>query len=360
MKRSRLLSTLILLLAGHCFASGATFQEKHECLPFGLRDSICRLAWGDTVSEDVAAVYGSWRGHKAEFVKANPTLASHLDKVRAGQPVVFPNVTLNSRTAAPVPAIAETNPAREPQIQPEEIATTTIRLSGTPVPAPGAAVVAETALPSPPALLPTNDKSATEKTKHLTGYQVVLPHSRVYRVDGAPLIPIGLNLPTQIGIFSNADDPANGIEPARIINTTARVVVRKNKEAVLTVLLPQNLPTQTYVVRVSGIGGIGGKEFTSRAEPFYGHLPHQHHLFGTLLTGGSFVGSGFMLSGLLGNPVNGFAAAAGLWGTRWTIHHVRMAVLRRAEAKYQARVNKDRRLLLAEQQTTQKEQKNAE
>jgi hypothetical protein len=178
---------------------------------------------------------------------------------------------------------------------------------------------------------------------------MVIPHDRAFRIDGTPLVPIGLNLPTQIGVFKDADDPKNGISPIRVMNTISRVQMMKgdDRNVVLIVSFPQELPDH-YIVHVNGIGSIDGDEFTSHAEIFSKRFPGQRNALGTILTGGSFIGSGLMLTGLSGgNPLIGFGTAAGTWGAQWTIHHIRMAVLRRAERKYQERVKKSQ-LLLAE------------
>lgn len=331
MKRLYLLLTLILLLAGHCFAFGATFSETHVCLPFGLSASRCKLAQGDTVSQSVATAYGSWRHYKAMFMKANPTLTDP-NKVKVGQWIVLPNVPtmhrVQSRTAATLAlkrlkiryAIINTTPieASTVEIPEEEIASAEIQPLSQPLPA-------LTPVAEPTVEVAAKKKVDTEQA--VTGYKVVIPKA----VAAASGVPLGIPLVTHYYLYSpDTHKPCGYIRLAK--KSYARV---EGQNVVLYVPL-RTLPSQEWSLDVSGINGlIEDRTFVANAQPVHGTIPGPHHLMRTLYGMAGTGGSGFMIAQVLG-PFAGGGITIGIIAFRAYMQHHANVIVEHAERNYNA------------------------
>ncbi len=305
----------------------------------------CTLRKGDTISQDVAAITGGWRSRATEVRKANRRTIPDLNKVWVGQRFIIPNVPdtamdgIGADNAIYVHAEALYHPAvtTEAAIT-EGIPAEAMIQEALPVTETPLAMATNEAAPLPP----IGARNTTKKK--LAGYRLVIPHSRVYRTDGIPIVPLKFNLRTDIGVFKTPEDPENGIPPVQVITTVSQVrVEKKNNDAdVLLISLPQGFPKDNFILRVNGIGSIDGKDVIARATPIYGNFPgHGHHAAEKILTGGTITANGLLLSSLSGNPVIGFGAAVGTWALKSAVHGIRMAALHRAERRYQERARKD-------------------
>ena len=377
MKKLTLITMFFVLLLGtRCQAlssARATFFGKHECHAAGSHAQRCRINSGDTLSKDALAVYGDWHLYSTILMGANPQIVD-ANKIYAGKWIIIPDqptsvvktvaVLTPEKMAISAPADISTENHFSPLPSPEAPASIPVPVEK-PVPTStqivialdpkvsAASIVTQPPIVAQPPPTPKEVRAKTTKPKKVSGYRFVIPNSHAFISDGTPIIPMGLDLPTQVGIFNKADDVENNISPLKTVNVVSRAeaIKGKDRDVALSVSLTQ-LPDKPFILYITGIGSIDGKEFSRHAQPIHGSFPGKHHFLRISLTASAIGVNGLLLTELSGNPVLGFGVAGGAWGVHALIHHYRMAAEKRAELKFE---QTRERLLLVEKQNTQQE-----
>ena len=176
---------------------------------------------GDTLSKDALAVYGDWHLYKTTLLGANPNIVD-ANKIYVGKWIIIPDqptpATKTVVTSASEKAIAPNScscldggsllPASFTGKRLIDTGTGSTtgsdinagRNSGRSQDAGGERHCSTTDRRQ--SLPPTTKEARAKATKpkKISGYRFVIPHSHAFTSDGIPLIPMGLDLPTQVGI----------------------------------------------------------------------------------------------------------------------------------------------------------------
>ncbi len=244
----------VLLLGTRCQAlssARATFFGKHECHAAGSHAQRCRINSGDTLSKDALAVYGDWHLYSTILMGANPQIVD-ANKIYAGKWIIIPDqptsvvktvaVLTPEKMAISAPADISTENHFSPLPSPEAPASIPVPVEK-PVPTStqivialdpkvsAASIVTQPPIVAQPPPTPKEVRAKTTKPKKVSGYRFVIPNSHAFISDGTPIIPMGLDLPTQVGIFNKADDVENNIPPLKTVNVVSRAEAIKGNNS---------------------------------------------------------------------------------------------------------------------------------